>query len=325
MNNHKQIIFRLTALWALNESLLGGMLHAFKFPFTGILVGGFAVVLIGLIGFYSKNKWKDILVATFMVMVTKMLASPFTPFAAYIAVAFQGLSGALIYMLIPKFRVAALVAAIIALVQSAIQKILILLLLFGKSLPQAIDAFVNGIMQLLHVNAGVEAAKWLAIGYVLLYLLVGIAIGSWLGNLPVRIVKLSESINLDAATNSNSISMDAKRGNPYVKFIMIMLTAISIAAVLYITGKNQSVLYVLGRACLAIIFLFYLLPLLIKYLLTRILKSDNAWAERINHLFAEMEEIKTTIPRALAQAGKGNPIARYKRFAENLLVMVLFK
>lgn len=325
MKSNHQIIFRLTALWAVNESLLGGMLHAFKFPFTGILVGGFAVLLIGLIAFYSQNKWKDILIATFMVMVTKMLASPFTPFAAYLAVGFQGISGAIIYLLIPNFKLAALVAAIIALVQSAIQKILILALLFGKSIAQAIDAFVNGIIQMLGISAGVEAAKWLAISYVLLYLLVGIAIGIWLGRLPIRIQLLANSIDTTSLKNENTLPLTAKRGNPYLQFIMILITAISISSVLYFTGKSQSLIYILGRACLAILLLFYLLPMMMTYLLKRILKSDAAWAARINSLFVEMEEIKTAIPKAFAIAGQGNPIKRYRRFAETLLVMVLFK
>ena len=42
-------IQRLTALWAFTESGLGGIMHALQIPFTGLLVGGMAVIMISLI------------------------------------------------------------------------------------------------------------------------------------------------------------------------------------------------------------------------------------------------------------------------------------
>jgi len=39
-------------LWALSESGLGGMMFALKIPFTGFFVGGFAVVMLGLIAHF---------------------------------------------------------------------------------------------------------------------------------------------------------------------------------------------------------------------------------------------------------------------------------
>ncbi|MFZ9754542.1 MAG: hypothetical protein ACO3DK_00750 [Bacteroidia bacterium] len=37
------------AFWAFVESGLGGMMHAFHLPFTGIFIGGAAVVTLGAI------------------------------------------------------------------------------------------------------------------------------------------------------------------------------------------------------------------------------------------------------------------------------------
>ena len=98
--NHSAVN-RLTALWALNESGLGGVLHAAKFPFTGIFVGGFAVILISLIARYSNYSFKAILKATAMVLMIKAAVSPHSPFPAYLAVSFQGLLGALITVMCP--------------------------------------------------------------------------------------------------------------------------------------------------------------------------------------------------------------------------------
>ncbi len=48
-------IHKLTALWALNESGLGGFLHVFNTPFTGLIVGGISILLISLIAYYATT------------------------------------------------------------------------------------------------------------------------------------------------------------------------------------------------------------------------------------------------------------------------------
>ena len=67
MKNNKLIIDRLTALWALNESGLGGFLHVFNAPLTGLIVGGIAILLISLIAYYAENKWQAVLKALIIV------------------------------------------------------------------------------------------------------------------------------------------------------------------------------------------------------------------------------------------------------------------
>ena len=74
---------RLTALWALNEAGLGGLIHAMRVPFTGIVVGSTAVVLIALIAFFAERKAQAILKATVIVLLIKAAASPHTPLPAY--------------------------------------------------------------------------------------------------------------------------------------------------------------------------------------------------------------------------------------------------
>src|SRR4051812_9858770 len=90
-------VSRLTALWALSESGLGGIMHAMKIPLTGFFVGGFAVIIIALIAHFSDKSLRAILQSTLLVILVKAAVSPQSPFMAYIAVAFQGVAGALIF------------------------------------------------------------------------------------------------------------------------------------------------------------------------------------------------------------------------------------
>ena len=55
IKNENFSLQRLTALWAFSEAALGGLLHALHIPFSGVVLGGFAIMFISLIAYYSKN------------------------------------------------------------------------------------------------------------------------------------------------------------------------------------------------------------------------------------------------------------------------------
>ena len=144
-NNHSNTATRLTALWALSESGLGGMMHALKIPFSGLFLGGFAIVMVTLIAQqYQKGRFKAVMQATLLVILVKAMASPHSPPMAYIAVGFQGLAGACIYS-IGFNRITCTLFGGIALFESAIQKFLTTTLIFGKSIWEALDGFFNSI------------------------------------------------------------------------------------------------------------------------------------------------------------------------------------
>ena len=53
---NKLLYYRLIALWILIESFLGGILHGFKIPVTGLMVGGSAMISIIFIARYFPSK-----------------------------------------------------------------------------------------------------------------------------------------------------------------------------------------------------------------------------------------------------------------------------
>src|SRR5829696_7949245 len=109
----KQIYYRLIVLWVLCEAVLGGLMHAVKIPFTGIIVSSGAVICICLIAFYVPVKGA-ILKATIIVAIFKMMLSPHTPPTAYVAVFFQGLMGQLLFFNLKFFRLSCILLAVFA-------------------------------------------------------------------------------------------------------------------------------------------------------------------------------------------------------------------
>jgi len=190
----EQSVQRLTALWALSEAGLGGILHAVKLPFTGMLIASLAVMLITLIHQFSDSGGQKILKALVIVLVIKASVSPHSPVMAYFAVCFQGLFGALIFSIIKNVRIAAFLIGVVALFESSLQKLINLTVLFGKSIWEAFDLFIEYVVAQFGftIDAYYDPSIWLIIMYVGMYMLTGIAVGLYAGVLPKRILKTWE-------------------------------------------------------------------------------------------------------------------------------------
>ena len=132
----RNLVDRIITAWALSEAALGGILHALRLPFTGLFVGGMAVVFIILLARFDSRRY-GILRATLLVMIVKLLVSPHAPINAYLAIAFQGLTGTLLFRFIKNIRVASLLLGILCLLQSSLQKLLIITLVFGMNFWKA--------------------------------------------------------------------------------------------------------------------------------------------------------------------------------------------
>src|SRR5688572_9488138 len=90
--SNSALYYRLVAFWVVCEAFAGGIMHAAKIPFTGMVVSSLAVTSIALIAYFIPTK-SAILKATIIVAFFKLALSPHSPPTAYIAVFFQGYLG----------------------------------------------------------------------------------------------------------------------------------------------------------------------------------------------------------------------------------------
>ena len=196
--SERTALTRLTALWALNEAALGGLLHLFRSPFTGIIVGGSAVLLIVMIGHLARRPALAILQALVLVLIIKSMVSPHSPLPAYLAVGFQGLLGALLFTLLPRrHQGVAWLLAPLALLEAAGQKLLMLTLFFGMPFWEAIDAFGGQVStQLGGLGDRFSASQWLIGAYLGTYLLAGLLLGWIGGRLPGQVQQAMHTLRL---------------------------------------------------------------------------------------------------------------------------------
>ncbi|MEO9147078.1 MAG: hypothetical protein ABI237_16135 [Ginsengibacter sp.] len=185
-----QLYYRLITLWVISEAVAGGIIHGFHLPFSGMFLSGFAVLCICLIGYYQVDKKKDtksfvkprlitkgaILKATIIVCVFKMMLSPNTPPSAYFAVFFQGLVGQILFSSLKNFRLSCIILGFLALIESALQRVIVLVLLYGAGFWSAVNEFIT---KLTHAKVITNYSLLLAIVYISIHGIFGIFIGSW--------------------------------------------------------------------------------------------------------------------------------------------------
>src|ERR1700741_1919680 len=164
---NRSIYYRLVALWGLCEAMLGGIIHGLKIPISGLVVGSCAILCICLIAFYVPVKGV-IIKATIIVAIFKMMLSPQAPPPAYIAVFFQGLLGELLFWNKRYYAVSCMILAVLGLLESGLQRILVLTIVYGNDLWTVINNFINGLTK---QKVPTNYSLLIGGGYVLLHLI----------------------------------------------------------------------------------------------------------------------------------------------------------
>jgi len=288
MKNNKHIIDRLTALWALNESGLGGFLHVFNTPFTGLIVGGIAISLISLIAYYAENKWQAILKALVIVLIIKMAVSPYSPFGAYVAVGFQAVFGAFLFS---KFSWRGATIAILGLVtflESALQKLLILTVVYGTELWEAINLYGIWVQKKLNFISETSTTSFLVTLYLLVYGICGILAGIFIKNI-IKIIANKEETDFYLESVSTYSENRQQKTSFKTKVIWVWLVTVAVIVLAFsFFGGNlfgwQKAVYILLRSFL-ILMLWYLVlgPFLLKLVRKYLNKKESQYKEDITN------------------------------------------
>ena len=286
-------LIRLTALWALSEAGMGGVMHLFSLPFTGVIVGGSAVLIITLIASMTDKPLIVIPRALLLVLIIKGMISPHSPITAYLAVSFQGLTGALLFRFLPSFRVAALLLGTLALMESALQKLFTLTIIFSMSLWESIDVFIDYILKkvgFLSENLSIQGSGWLVGTYVTVYLISGIFIGWLAGRLPEEVKKraknyvpldiIPEDLN-DQSKKKKRKSFWKKRSTRWTAYILVglLLLYLFIPTARHLFTPVWLLMRVLGMIAL---WYFVLAPIFMRILQRFLHKKASAYQAEVD-------------------------------------------
>lgn len=320
-------IQRLTALWAFTESGLGGIMHALQIPFTGLLVGGMAVIMICLIAEFSQYNYKAILKSAIIVLIVKAMAGPFTPFTAYIAVSFQALLGYALFSLLRVNIASILLLSMIAMLESAIQKMLVLALFFGQSLWKAMDNMIAfAAAQLGHIVS--NGSYWIMAIYLFIYLLGGVFI-AWLSYRTINSFKTGKQVFIlkeaDAINPVLTTQANAAGKNIHKKLWLLIAGMIALSVILFFfaTDKNAGwleVLKTISWTVSAILVWFVLLgPLITKGIQKLLKKKQSRYSDEVLQTMAFLPVLKQLTTLAWQQSKSYNGFRRWHFFLGSLI------
>jgi hypothetical protein len=320
-------IQRLTALWAFTESGLGGIMHALQIPFTGLLVGGMAVIMISLIADISGHHYKQVLKSALVVLIVKAMVSPYTPFPAYIAVSFQALLG---YALFNIFRVnffSIVLLSSIAMLESAIQKLLILTLFFGESLWKAMDSMIA---LLANQFGGIvsNGSYWIVGIYLAIYIAGGFFI-AWLAYRTIQRFKTEhDSFVLNTNSRINKDTMQASkppRKNVYKKLwvLILIMTGLSVALFFFAADSKQgwlAVVKTISWTMSAILIWFMVIgPLFTRAIQKLLQKKESRYSDEVLRTLSFLPVLKELTALAWQQSKLHNGLRRWHFFFAALI------
>ena len=331
------ITLRLTALWALSEAGLAGVLHAFRVPFTGMVIGSVAVLFISLIHILGQKKGA-LLKAAVLVMIVKAAVSPHTPVNAYFAVAFQALTGVVLFRMIKNTALAVFFLALFAMLEAALQKLLILTLVFGQTLWESINIFGHFVMrQLLLSNITVDSLNFSLI-LILVYTGIHLVAGIYTGlRIPKIILRLQRSIK--EAADRPVVSADRfikdkpkkKRKRWQKKITLFLLFAASGTIFIgsyfftfFEKSQGAAALIMLVRSILIMIVWYFLVSPLTMRLLHRYLKKkQNSYSLEIQNILHIFPLLKAIVRQSWTDSFSPHKIRRLSRFVEIVMVTIL--
>src|SRR5690606_10623540 len=147
--------------------------------------------------------------------------------------------GAVLFATIP-FRIACLLLGVVAMVESALQKVLVATIIFGRSLWQALDVFFAGIVKDLHLPSNIHFSLWIILIYAGLYAIWGLIVGWWMMKLPERIEKHVGTVKQTISFPEETSELPGRKKAFIPKIVITILVMIAVVLVLSLNTETTS-------------------------------------------------------------------------------------
>lgn len=317
-----QAFIPLTALWAFVESGLGGLMHAIHIPFTGIVLGGFSIIIISLIAMNGPNPFGNIMKATLVVLAVKASVNPATPPMAYLAVSFQGLCGALLFSIPRRFMLTMILLGVITMLESALQKLLVPTILYGTAWLKALDSFYSYTMQQFGIDSKARFSLWVVYTYLGIYLTWGLVLGVWMYYMPGQISKRAGLYkNLQPGQAGTEKSFKKKRRG---LVLMVLAVLISISTFFLQPGKGSGMatfIVIFRTATIVLLWVYVILPLWKAFVTRRLAKTRSENLKVVLDFMPRISGYVQPLYRYVSAHFKG--ARRLKEFVLGLIVISL--
>lgn len=325
--SQKQIYYRLITLWVICEAFAGGIMHGIKIPFSGLVISSLAMICIILIAYHVPEK-NAILKATIIVAIFKLMLSPHSPGPAYIAVFFQGLLGNFLFGNKKYFTASAIILGILGAVESAIQRLLVLVIVYGNAFWKAFNVYIN---KLTGEKSITNYTLFIAIGYIFIHAIVGLLVGIYASRMAKRSlhwkVQHPEFLIKHTEEHQNNFPKKKKKIKA-AKWIFVICWALLLSAYVHswivpgnaIIPKNEIMAMLLRSVLIITTWLFFLSPLLSLLIKKSIENKKVKHHEAIAVITKLLPESKSIFISCWKFSAKEKGVARLKLFTKMLII-----
>ena len=215
------------------------------------------------------------------------MVSPHSPWQEYVAVAFQGLLGYGLYYRKGQYALTTAIFAILCLMESALQKILIAVLIFGTDFFKAIDKAAIQIVESLGFDLSTSLVMMVFFIYTVAHLAVGIFLAWYIPTLPKKIDAFTE-LSWQHKSNGVNLSVDKKTKRKW--WLVYGLIGIGIIGLNYLLPVDDKInLSMLAtRVIVATLILTFVIGPLIKWAVLRFLVKDSPYQHSITEVLAKL-------------------------------------
>ena len=251
-----------------------------------------------------------------------MVVSPQSPITAYVAVAFQGIIGAILFEKVKNQNLASYLTAIFCLMETALQKLLVLLILFGTSFIKALDTFIADIFQKLNLEVN-SFSIWILWIYLSVYFVWAIYIGYICTSLPHEMQKRQLKF-MELGYLESDLSIDKKKKSVWLNATIIAV-GLALILVLAITFESDILMITFYRTLIVVFLWWVLSPLLKKAVFYFLNKKRMNYSSDFSSIFSMLPKMKNKVRPAYNMAKtdvKG--IAIYKEFVFNMIALSLY-
>lgn len=330
---------RLTALWALSESMLGGLLHAAHVPFRGMIISSAAVIIICLIAHFAERRG-EILKATIIVLLIKAVVSPHTPVAAYGSVFLQGLLGEAFFFSKRFYAISSMTLGAVVGILTGLQRLITLTLIFGITFWDAINQFLNYVIKEFFIPSSetstFDFSLFLMGLYVLIHLLFGFAAGLFASKMPAKINSEDAKDFIVSEINSfNSKEFEAVRKTKRKlwwskpSYLLIFIFSVGLLIISYTNplainlNKNSIVVMLLRSILIMLIWFYFLSPVLLTIIKRLLHKRQNEYTNEITSMINHFPIYKNAAAVIWRLSAKQKGFRRLNYFMVTLIVNVL--
>lgn len=305
-------------------------MHAAKLPFTGLIVSSLAITCIILIAYYVPSK-HSILKATVIVAIFKLMLSPYSPPTAYIAVFFQGMMGQLLFSSRRYFNFAAIILAVLALVESAIQRILVLVIVYGNNFWKAVNEFIR---KLINEKNTTNYSLIIAVSYILLHAVIGVFVGIYAARLAKRSVSWKNRYPSYITGKEQTVSPIVTRTNKKRKRLKLIFTitwigllALYIQSYIYPTHAiipANIIVNILLRSFMIVLSWFLIVAPLLMMLIRRLLSTQrHQYKQEVSEVMLLIPQTRYIFKQSFRLSENKKGLKRVKLFLKILLINVL--